>query len=248
MLWSEIIPLLYNEKNQGSERVHVYPRPTHLTSWQSWNSKPGVKSSNPGFEVSICCFYNLGKAKKKNFRGKTMHQKELYIKWFNIWWIQFLCPKSKRRICLQGTMALQPEQEEEFGGLLYGRLIPVFLRSPKGRQGGAWPLAMTPMFLSLLEIAGLFHSLLERFQGEVYKQVRRMGSKGVWNLPFPIPIPWKLVCFFLKEKKAYFLRLRFQKIFNWKVEIYIYLNLEHKTLLKLRLCIFVIYISQWNYY
>lgn len=113
--------------------------------------------------------------------------------------------------------------------------------------GGAWPLAMTPMFLSLLEIAGLFHSLLDRFQGEVYKQVRRMGNKGVWNLPFPIPIPWKLE-FFKKGKRAYFLRLRFQNIFNWKVDIYIYLNLEHKTLLKLSLCTFIIYISQWHYY
>lgn len=54
-------------------------------SWWSKNSKPGVKSSNPGFEVSICCFYNLGKAKMKNFRGKTTHQKELYIKWSHTW-------------------------------------------------------------------------------------------------------------------------------------------------------------------
>ena len=87
MLGGEIILSPAQGENQAFKEGMCFPRPAHLTSWWSWNSEPGVKSSNPGFKVSICCFYNLEKAKKKNFKEKTTHQKKLYIKWSNMWLI-----------------------------------------------------------------------------------------------------------------------------------------------------------------
>lgn len=53
-----------------------------------------------------------------------------------------------------------------------------FSGTPKARLGGESTSAVTPTFLSLLEAAGLFHGLLERFPGEAYKQVRRLGTEG----------------------------------------------------------------------
>lgn len=64
-----------------------------------------------------------------------------------------------------------------------------FCGGPKVRQRGAWTSAVIPMSLLLLETAGLFHGLLERFQREVYKQVRRLASEGAWNLPSHSPTP-----------------------------------------------------------
>lgn len=118
-----------------------------MSSW-SWNSKPGVKSSNPGFEVSICCFYNLEKAKEKNFSGKTTYQKELFIKWSNTWQIWFLCPQTSAPLLSAegiGTTTPQPEREEGSWGPHYGRFIPVFLWSSEGQVGEGELLAVAPM-------------------------------------------------------------------------------------------------------
>lgn len=127
-------------------------------NWWSKNSKPSMKSSNPGFEVSICCFYNLGKAKWKTSEEK-LHIRKSFVWTDLIHEIQFLHSTSQCHIHLQ-RQGLQPEQREGLGILLYGGFFPVFQGDPKSQAGRG----ETPTILSLLEAASLFHGLLERFQ------------------------------------------------------------------------------------
>lgn len=88
-----------------------------------------------------------------------------------------LCPKPQCHIHLQ-RQGLQLEQREGLWSSFIKGSFLYFGGTRKARLGGENTSAVTPTFLSLLETAGLFHGLLERFRGEAYKQVRRLGSEG----------------------------------------------------------------------